>query len=130
MGEVGSGFYAYLEGLMREFYARMGSPGLPLIHLGGDEVTDYACWLTSPQVRAWAQAVGANPSDAASIRSAFTQRVQAVAARVGLRAAFWEESFLGGFSLNASAVVTPWVHPDTAGKATAAGHDVINYIGG
>jgi len=130
VGEVGTGFYAYLEGLMREFYTRVGSPGLPLIHLGGDEVTDYTCWLNSTDVQDWARAVGADPKDPTSIRRAFTSRVQAVAQAVGLRAAFWEESFLGGFGLNTSAIVTPWVHPDTASKAAAVGHDVINYIGG
>jgi hexosaminidase len=131
VGEPGDGgsIYGYLDGLMKEYFGRIGSPGLPLIHLGGDEVTDYTCWLTSHDVQAWAKKLGINGSDPRALRSAFTGRVQAVAAARGLRAAFWEESFLGDFGVNNSAVVTPWVHPDTAGKAAAAGHDVLNYVG-
>jgi hexosaminidase len=132
VGEPGAhdgSFYEVLEGLMREFGERIGSPGLGLVHLGGDEVTDYTCWLQSAEVQAWATALGIDGSDAAQLRRAFTQRVQAVAAAVGLRAAFWEESFNGGYGVNTSAIVTPWVNPGTAARATAAGHDVINYVG-
>jgi hexosaminidase len=133
VGEPGArdgSFYEVLEGLMREFGARIGTPGLGLVHLGGDEVTDYTCWLQSPQVQAWASAIGVNGSDAAQIRRAFTTRVQAVAASVGLRAAFWEESFTeGDFNLTSSAIITPWVNPLTAARAAAKGHDVINYAG-
>jgi hexosaminidase len=132
VGEPGTrdgSFYDVLEGLMREYVGRIGAPGLGLVHLGGDEVTDYSAWTSSPQVQAWAAQIGINGSDATQVRRAFTQRVQAVAAAVGLRAAFWEESFNGGFGVNTSAIVTPWVNPATAARATAAGHDVINYVG-
>ena len=40
-----------------------------------------------------------------------------------------DKSFTGGFGLNASTVVTPWVNEATIKKAVEAGHDVVVYAG-
>lgn len=131
VGEVGEAgtIYDVLANLMAEFHARIGSPELPWVHLGGDEVTDYTCWLTSPSVRAWASAQGLDPDDLLAIRTAFTTRIQVVARSAGLRPMMWEESFSGRFNLTTGTIVTPWVTPGVVAEAAAAGHDVVVYVG-
>ena len=88
-----------LAQLLAAFGARIGAAGLdggapllPWVHLGGDEVTDYTCWLQSAAVQAWCTRITISGSDPVAIRTAFTARVQQVAAAAGLRAAVWEES--------------------------------------
>ena len=96
-GEPGT-FYDALAQLAGEFGARIGAAGLggapllPWVHLGGDEVTDYTCWLNSSAVQAWARSINVSGSDARALRAAFTERVQRVAAAANLTAMFWEES--------------------------------------
>jgi hypothetical protein len=128
IGEPGT-IYEVLANLMTEFQGRIGSPTFPWVHLGGDEVTDYTCWLADPSVRAWASGQGLDPDDPGAIRSAFTWRIQEVARGVGLRPMMWEESFRGAYNVSASTIITPWVTPSVIASATAAGHDVVAYVG-
>lgn len=130
VGEVGDGksVYSVLAGLIKEFYGRLGSPGLPWVHLGGDEVTDYYCWENSPAVASWAKSLNIT-NDPISVRTAFTSRIQDVAKAAGLRSLFWEETYNGNFGLRENAIVTPWVSTDVAGKATSQGFDVLDYAG-
>lgn len=128
VGEPGDGrIYDVVDGLIREFSLRLG--GFPLVHLGGDEVSDYHCWITSPEVQAWATKIGIDGQDPAALRTAFTRTIQGVVSNASLRSIFWEETFLGKFGVLENSIITPWVNPLTAGAATAAGHDVINYVG-
>jgi hypothetical protein len=131
VGEVGQPgtIYEVIANLLVEFAGRFGSSTLPFAHLGGDEVTDYTAWLTSPAVRSWATQLGLNPDDPRAIRTAFTTRIQQVARNAGLRPMMWEESYNGRFNVSKDTIVTPWVTPDVVGNATAAGHDVIVYVG-
>lgn len=126
-GQAGT-IYEVLATLMAEFQGRVGTPGLPWVHLGGDEVTDYTCWEGNAQVQAWARSIGIN-GDSTSVRKAFTERIQAVAASQGLRALFWEETFNGGYGAQAGSIITPWVTPSVAGQAVRAGHDTLVYVG-
>lgn len=130
VGEVGDGhsIYSVLAALIKEFYGRLGSPGLPWIHLGGDEVSDYTCWETSPAVASWAKSLNIS-NDPLSVRSAFTSRIQDIAEAAGLRALFWEETYNGNFGVRQNSIISPWVSTDVASKATAQGYDVFNYAG-
>jgi len=126
VGEPGDAhsIYAVLATLMTEFQTRLGSPGLPWVHLGGDEVTDYTCWLTDPGVQAWAASIGI-AADSTSIRRAFTHRIQAVAKALGLRPLVWEETYLGSYGVEPGTIVTPWITPTAAASAVADGFDVL-----
>lgn len=99
------GTYRFLGAVMdgiKDIYAKADIK-LPAIHIGGDEVADYA-WDGSPAVAALKSANGI--ADQRGVHAYFNERVARLAAERGIKIAGWEEIALD-HSPEYDAVVRP-----------------------
>lgn len=96
-----------VQTLVMEFVGRTG-PALPWFHLGGDEVSSYACWDADPPTRAWAATLGCPSLQNASVcvRAEMARRLEEMLASHALRAVFWEEAL--HYGVTKPGIIAPW----------------------
>lgn len=71
----GSGIYQAVDSLLKEFAPILGTD---TVHFGGDEVSNYECWLESAEVAAWMQSKGFG-TNVSQARNYFESQIQSIA---------------------------------------------------
>ncbi|MFF3443870.1 beta-N-acetylhexosaminidase [Streptosporangium sp. NPDC002721] len=109
----------FLTGVIEEITDALGE--VPYVHIGGDEcVLDD--WAASPEIVAFQAELGLG--SVSDLHAWFLRRLADALAERGSRAVVWDEAFVSGM-LRPDTIVMPWRGQGVAGRAAAAGHDVV-----
>ncbi|MBX3207813.1 MAG: family 20 glycosylhydrolase [Labilithrix sp.] len=111
--------YALVEDVLGEVAAIFPSH---LVHIGGDEVPP-ARWSACAKCRAALARAKPGRFDASALQGLFMKRAASILARLGRRAAVWDEALSD--ALPGDAVVLAWQSKDRGRDAAERGFDVV-----
>jgi len=104
MDPTSSFTYTFIQNFLNEMSGLFPSE---FVHLGSDEVRNFACWNASQSVNQWM--IENNISTYGELQSLFEFQVQSIASSLGKTPILWEESFDHNFSLIPATIIDVWL---------------------